>query len=629
MRHFLPFTRFPSVLVLLGALASACAGTAPEPPAVPAEVADDGQQAQMARLYRSRTLPLRTLSLTYDDGPARATLPLARFLARKHIRATFFINGCRIQGPTPGLPVTSCTGPTQSEAVLAELARLGHLIGNHTQDHQGPLLDPALLLSQLGATQHLIDPYIPEALYVFRPPYGGWSAADTAVLHGDRGLRRLVGPVGWDVDGGDWECWRQHVPVAECAKRYLDLISRRKERNGILLLHDRPEADPESLAPLQLTRFLVHALEDKGYRFVGLEGIPGFPVPSFLDATRWSSGLDFTSAGGPIGGAALAQSVRLGDVNGDQRADACARTPDGVVCALSTGSGFAPATSWLPGAFTDADGWDAPEYGTTLQLADVDGDGRADLCGRSAVGIVCALALPGGTGFAPPQLWSVGLDFSDADGWSASPSRYGSIRFGDVNGDGKADVCGRTAGGVVCALSTGSGFSPASTYLSEEFTDAQGWDDPAYGSTLMLGDVDGDGKADVCGRGAEGVVCATANDAGTGFEAPGFWSDGVDFSDARGWGKHRARFGSLRLADMDGDGRADLCGWSPRGVVCACSNGSAFGRARLRQVRDFGADAGWDTDARGATLQLGDVDGDRKADVCAWTASGLICALAP
>src|SRR5258708_25694656 len=35
----------------------------------------------------------------------------------------------------------------------------------------------------------------------------------------------------------------------------------------------------------------------------------------------------------------------------------------------------------------------------------------------------------------------------------------------------------------------------------------------------------------------------------------------------------RSYYGSIRLADINGDGLADLCGRGPNGIVCAISNG--------------------------------------------------------
>lgn len=339
-------------------------------------------------------------------------------------------------------------------------------------------------------------------------------------------------------------------------------------------------------------------------------------------AATWSAAGQFSDS--EVGSAlTYSGTVRLADVNGDGYADACVRLSDGVHCALNQRDGtFAAHTLWSS-AFSDANGWSGDAYGSTLMFADIDGDGRADVCGRSASGVVCALAQAGG-GFGPASSWTA--DFSDAQGYGAAESYYGSIRLADVNGDGRPDVCARSSGGVVCALNTGSGgFATASLWTGDDFTDALGWQQAGYGATLMFGDLDGDGRADVCGRGPDGVHCALAS--GGSFIKARPWSFRTDFSDAAGWGASRASWGSLRLADVDGDGLADLCGRSAQGLVCATSNGGSFDAETLLTPGAFTDALGFSTDAYGGSLALGDLTGDRRADVCVRSSSGLVCAV--
>jgi hypothetical protein len=59
------------------------------------------------------------------------------------------------------------------------------------------------------------------------------------------------------------------------------------------------------------------------------------------------------------------------------------------VCALSNGRSFLPATVWLA-EMSDTAGW--LSYGKSIRLVDVDGDGRADVCGRGPEGLVCGLS---------------------------------------------------------------------------------------------------------------------------------------------------------------------------------------------------------------------------------------------
>jgi hypothetical protein len=174
-------------------------------------------------------------------------------------------------------------------------------------------------------------------------------------------------------------------------------------------------------------------------------------------------------------------------------------------CAKNLGRRFDAARPWLAD-LTDARGSADARFTSTIQLADVDGDGRADVCGRGPSGLVCAIST--GKGFGKVERWSAASDFGD-----------GAIRFGDLNGDGRADVCGAgangpnangDAGALVCALSTAHGFTRATIWLEAEALRAQGWQRPELAATLQLGDVNGDGRADLCGRAESGVACALA-----------------------------------------------------------------------------------------------------------------------
>lgn len=118
-----------------------------------------------------------------------------------------------------------------------------------------------------------------------------------------------------------------------------------------------------------------------------------------------------------------------------------------------------------------------------------------------------ACALSNGAGFGPTQ-WTRNT-FGDGDNWQGAASRYRSIRLADVNGDGRADVCGRNVTGVACAFSAGDGTFQTYHYLNNaEYRDDLGWWPDAHGLTLGLADIDGDRHADLCARAHAGVLCA-------------------------------------------------------------------------------------------------------------------------
>jgi hypothetical protein len=212
-------------------------------------------------------------------------------------------------------------------------------------------------------------------------------------------------------------------------------------------------------------------------------------------------------------------SIRLGDVDGDGLVDVCGRSATGVVCGRGGGQSFAAATP-MTEQFSDRAGWSAAMYGTTLQMGDLDGDGREDVCGRGIAGLLCARS--SGNRLVDDHTWSTGptpgvdslaRDFADTDpsaAWGVSPAKYRSIRLVDVNRDGLADVCGRGADGIYCALSTGTAFTAKRNVMPFLFDDAGGWNAEYYGATLMFGRLDGDARVDLCARGLAGVWCSSA-----------------------------------------------------------------------------------------------------------------------
>ena len=319
------------------------------------------------------------------------------------------------------------------------------------------------------------------------------------------------------------------------------------------------------------------------------------------------------------------RSLRLGDVDGDGRADACGRRSDGYYCALAVETGFAPATRWIAD-FGDAQGWGPVSHGATMMLGDLDADGDADVCGRGDAGLLCALS-DGTGGFAPVSTWTGA--FGDAWGGEQAPV-FDSLRMGDIDSDGDADVCAHRPGSfghdIVCVRSLGVEFESVAQVWRE------GWPVGSVpgqvGRTMMLGDIDGDGSADLCERGSSGVFCATSSPTASRFER-GAWRSLEEYSDSRGWSSQEAYWGSIRLADVDGDGRADLCGRGVSGVLCTFSVDGRFSKLVHHVAPAFSDAAGFSVSEQGTTLQLADVDGNGRADFCAAGASSILCARLP
>src|SRR5713101_4756116 len=200
--------------------------------------------------------------------------------------------------------------------------------------------------------------------------------------------------------------------------------------------------------------------------------------------------------------------IIMADINGDGRADIVAFGDAGVWTALSTGDGgFAPAKFVLANFGTNQ-GWDPSMH--VRMMADINGDGRADIVAFGYAGVWTALSTGDG-GFAPERF--VLANFGTDHGWD--PSVH--VRtVADINGDGRADIVAFGYAGVWTALSTGDGgFAPERFVLANFGTD-HGWDPSVHVRTVA--DINGDGKPDIFAFGDAGVW--TALSTGDGGFAP-------------------------------------------------------------------------------------------------------------
>lgn len=338
----------------------------------------------------------------------------------------------------------------------------------------------------------------------------------------------------------------------------------------------------------------------------------------------------------------------LADVNGDGKADIVAFGGDGTYVSLSTGEGFQARQLWVAAYGANAGGWDPAKH--LRVLADVNGDGRDDVVGFGNSGV--SVSRSTGATFMAPEPWTPNYGY-DASAGSWRISNHIRV-LADVNGDKRADIVGFGNSATVVSLSTGTGFTDPATW-SEDFGFDDGWQLPnqrprmladmngdglddvvgfknagtyvslSTGSTFMdpvlwapsyainqgfltqqstprvLADVNGDGRKDVVAFGSSAVWVSTST--GNGLTAQAVWVS--SFTDAQGWSPF-PRY----LTDVNGDGNADVVGYSDSGVWISASSGDGFD-APVHASDSYGASEGWTSHPR----MLGDVNGDGAADV--------------
>ena len=174
---------------------------------------------------------------------------------------------------------------------------------------------------------------------------------------------------------------------------------------------------------------------------------------------------------------------------------------------------------------------------------------------------------------------------------NGAPLTWTSVLQGDVNGDGLTDVIGRTNIGQWWATinnGDGTGRNQLMGYwkANTDFYD------------IVAGDFNGDGKTDVAGRTASGQWWnAVANSAGNGFDTQRFgrWNSALSWS-------------SVLTGDFDGDGRDDIAGLADNGHwwgLLGQSDGT--GTSHLL--------GSWDLGLGFRDIVTGDFNGDGRTDI--------------
>lgn len=245
----------------------------------------------------------------------------------------------------------------------------------------------------------------------------------------------------------------------------------------------------------------------------GLSDLLGVPIGWISYSLTTSAGLQQLIGTGWFPGPG--NPALLADIDGDGRADLTWLNGSAFDYAFSIGNGFGGLHSSSAGSVTG------------IAPADFNGDGRADmLCIQQSGGVSnFNYALSTGTGFSSCN--TTGLSGTPTAGpWAV-----------DFNGDGKTDLVWIQNGYIYYAFSTGTGFTTATnSYVA-----------PALGAanSITLADINGDGLPDVVWIGNDGYIrysLATGNGYHTNY------STNVTASISSGpW-----------AVDFNGDGKQDL-----------------------------------------------------------------------
>lgn len=277
------------VLAATGVITSVAAGC--QNTSAKTERTCSGAQAISTTDFHGTNLPMKTISLTFDDGPGARTAELSSYLKEQGIRAAFFVNGKMIG--------TSTT-------VLQQIVADGHVLANHTQTHAsltgratgGSPLSSQDVISEVAQTDALIAPFVNNR-FLFRAPYGDFDAQTGAALDGSP-MKKYVGPINWEVgdhmgpnQAADWDCWAEGadgvvLTPQQCGDLYVKEID--SVGHGIVLMHDPYfiDNDPSKGGTVDMVKLIVPTLKAKGYKFIRVDEVP--EIAALLPAAPSANG---------------------------------------------------------------------------------------------------------------------------------------------------------------------------------------------------------------------------------------------------------------------------------------------------------------------------------------------------
>jgi peptidoglycan/xylan/chitin deacetylase (PgdA/CDA1 family) len=191
------------------------------------------------------------VALSFDDGPSPSTVKVLDILQQYHIRATFFLVGKNVE---------------RYPDIVLRILNGGHLIGSHTYSHNpwSSMKTPKQISSELDMSSSAICSITGNAPHFFRPPFG-WESPWMSKEYRSKGYTIVK----WTIDPKDW----QHPSPEIIVNRILTNL----KSDAIILLHDghQTKASPNVQETIRALPVIIEKLEERGFRFVTIDQIPG------------------------------------------------------------------------------------------------------------------------------------------------------------------------------------------------------------------------------------------------------------------------------------------------------------------------------------------------------------------
>lgn len=213
-------------------------------------------------IFSQKPSDRKRVALTFDDVPDSLFAPIMlEIFTHYQVKATFFCLGkCVHQNP----------------AILADLVREGHVVGNHTYDHVDiTKISPEQVREQLQRTEDEIYRIAGVKTALFRPPFGFLNEESIrAVL--SMGYKIVL----WNVDSYDW--------MGLTGPTIVGRVISQTTPGAIVLMHNSCEGSIDAgTGTTQSLPYIIETLRAEGYDFTTVSALLNIqPYQEILPARR-------------------------------------------------------------------------------------------------------------------------------------------------------------------------------------------------------------------------------------------------------------------------------------------------------------------------------------------------------
>ncbi len=201
--------------------------------------------------------PTPFVRFTFDDGPGPYTKEILDILEKEKIKAVFFVVGLQVK---------------KYPHILKEIAKRGHIIGNHTYRHarlsklereqirEEILEGEKIIISNLGGETEAKGRFLlgdgaiiygqKREFKLFRAPY---LENDKKIIEEAEKMDYLSWNEG--ISGDDWK----KIKPEEIVRRVLMRMKDKKDPAYVIILHDIQKGAPEIL------KMLIKIFKERGY----------------------------------------------------------------------------------------------------------------------------------------------------------------------------------------------------------------------------------------------------------------------------------------------------------------------------------------------------------------------------